>query len=376
VNTYLNQAEENTMNKKLISMAVGAALAAGTVVAQAAEESMAPTVYGKVHVSYGAVAATAKPSGGPDEKLYDNMQVREHASRLGVKGAVPITDSLKGTYGLEFGVPGIDGGGPLSNRNQFAGLKGGFGEVRFGRHDTPTKSYQGKFDEFNDTDGDFQQSGSDTAPYFHGVFMGDERLDSTITYLSPNWSGFDFSAQIAPGEGNGCDGTEAGGCDVAFGGQGGNGPADFISLAAKYEIAGFFISGGYNSYDSKSADYESLMRLVATYGTKMFQVGVAYEDVKKNTIGGVDQAEDRSSMGLSGHVTLADVHKIKLQYLMGTEKQEGGDNEATQMTLGYDFKMGKATTAYAMYNMFEAKDKLTDDKYESSFVGIGMIQNF
>ena len=37
------------MNKKLISMAVGAALAAGTVVAQAADDDAMPKVYGKGH---------------------------------------------------------------------------------------------------------------------------------------------------------------------------------------------------------------------------------------------------------------------------------------------------------------------------------------
>ncbi|WP_455212736.1 hypothetical protein, partial [Kaarinaea lacus] len=87
------------MNKKLISIAVGAALTAGTVVAQAAEESMAPTVYGKVHMSYGAVKDETT-TGNVTTTAADNMQVRSHASRLGVKGAVPINDSLKGTYKL------------------------------------------------------------------------------------------------------------------------------------------------------------------------------------------------------------------------------------------------------------------------------------
>jgi predicted porin len=325
VNTYINQAEENTMNKKLISMAVGAALAAGTVVAQAAEESMAPTVYGKLHASYGALKVEETDAGGTKTTTDDRIEFASHASRIGVKGAVPITDSLQGTYGLEWGID-ISGVSGFSNRNQYAGLKGGFGEVRFGNHDTPTKSAQGKFDEFNDTYGDFA-----------GIVLGDKRTKNAITYLSPDWSGFNFAAQIAPQEGNGCDGTEAT-CDVTTGDpvedaerNGGNGPADNISLAAGYKIAGLFVSLGYDSYDSKSADYESLMRLVATYGNKMFQVGGFYEDNKGNTIGSTKLEQDKTAMGISGHVSFADVHTIKLQYVMGTtDAAQGttGDIEA------------------------------------------------
>jgi len=342
------------MNKKLISMAVGAALVAGTAVAQAAEESMAPTVYGKIHVSYGALKEETT-TGGVKTTDTDNIQFREHASRLGVKGSVPISDSLSATYGLEYGLPGIDGSTVFSNRNQYVGLKGGFGETRFGRHDTPTKLAQGKFDEFNDTYGDFAS-----------IVLGDKRIANVLAYLSPDWSGFSFAAAIAPGEG---DGTDGGGSD---------GPADTISVAAQYKVAGFFISGGFDSYDSKSANYESLMRVIATYGNKMFQVGGMYEDNKGNTIGGTKLANDKTAMGVSGHVTFADVHSIKLQYIMGTTDQTGGDFEETQTSIGYDFKMGKATTAYAMYTMYENKDKATspNDKFEGSFVGIGMIQNF
>jgi predicted porin len=343
------------MNKKLISIAVGAALTAGTVVAQAAEGDAMPKVYGKAHVSYGAVKVDETNAGGTTTTTVDNIQLKDHNSRIGVKGAVPITDSLKGTYGFEWAIDiPNDTSNRFTYRNQYVGLKGGFGHVLFGRYDTPTKKAQGKFDEFNDTYGDFAS-----------IVLGDKRLNNTINYLSPDWSGFSFAAQFAPGEGNGED----------FGG--GDGPADVISLAAKYKIAGFFVSAGLDSYDSKSANYESLMRVIATYGNKMFQVGAMYEDNKANTIAGVDQANDKVNMGVSGHVSFAGAHKIKLQYITGTQDVTGGDTEETQTSLGYDFKMGKATTAYAMYNMYTEEVKSNgDQKTEASQLVIGIIQNW
>jgi predicted porin len=313
-----------------------------------------PKVYGKAHVSYGAVKEESTNAGGTTTTDTDNIQMASHASRIGVKGAVPVTDSLKGTYGFEWQIDIGEGNNRFSYRNQFVGLKGGFGEVRFGRHDTPTKKAQGKFDEFNDTYGDFAS-----------IVEGDKRLNNTINYLSPDWGGFSFAAQISPGEGNGEDNG------------GGDGPADILSVAAKYKVAGFFVSAGVDSYDSKSDDYETLMRVIATYGNKMFQVGGMYEDNKANTIGGVDQANDKVNMGVSGHVSFAGAHKVKLQYLMGTQDVTGGDTEETQISLGYDFKMGKATTAYALYNQHQEEIKSNgDEKNEESQIVIGLIQKW
>jgi predicted porin len=404
----LNQAEENTMNKKLISMAVGAALAAGTVVAQAADDDAMPKVYGKIHVSYGAVKDEFSATGDPTFTDTDNIQFRSHASRIGVKGAVPISDSLKGTYGLEWGID-VGGSGTFSNRNQYAGLKGGFGEFRFGRHDTPTKMAQGKFDEFNDTDADIVGALK--------MSRGDLRLNNVLAYLSPDFSGFTFAAAIAPGEGNGCKATDPdlATCTENLGGStGGDGPADILSIAGTYKMAGLMVSLGYDKYDDKAAggdvlvfdadpdveayldspkaggDYKSLMRLVATYKMDMFGVGALYETSSGNSD---NYGEDKDVMGISGHVSLAGGHKIKLQYMTSSQDISGldtaggdkitpADNEETQISLGYDFKMGKATTAYAMYT--QANDKINvkadfggdtlERKY--SFIGVGMIQNF
>jgi predicted porin len=329
-----------------------------------------PKVYGKAHVSYGAVKVDATNAGGTTTTTTDNIQLKSHASRIGVKGSVPVTDALKATYGFEWAIdiandPDRNGDrNVFTYRNQFVGLKGGFGEVRFGRHDSPTKKAQGKFDEFNDTYGDFA-----------AIVLGDQRFNNTVNYLSPSWGGFSFAAQIIPGEGNGEDNG------------GGDGPLDTFSVAAKYKVAGFFISAGFDSYDSKAPasasydGYETLMRVIATYGNKMFQVGGMYEDAKGNSIGGVDLANDKTSMGVSGHVSFAGAHKIKLQYLMGTTSDvvnaTTDDTEETQISLGYDFKMGKATTAYALYNMYEEEIKSNgDQKNEESQIVIGLIQKW
>ena len=137
--------------KKLLAIAVAAAL-----VAPAA--AMADTtLYGKLHASVGAVKQTTAGV------TTTTNAVESHSSRFGIKGATALDNGMEATYGLEYGldldgdttaVAGTNTAGAsssISSRNTFVGLKGGFGEVRVGKHDTPAKLATAGLDNFADT---------------------------------------------------------------------------------------------------------------------------------------------------------------------------------------------------------------------------------
>lgn len=111
--------------KNILAIAVATALIAP---AAAMAET---TLYGNLHASVGTV-----DTGATSQTL-----VESHASRFGIKGSTELDNGLSATYGLEYGV-GLDGddAAVLVGRNQFVGVKGGFGEVRLGRHDTQLNS--------------------------------------------------------------------------------------------------------------------------------------------------------------------------------------------------------------------------------------------
>ena len=139
------------MNKKILALAVSAAL-----VAPLLAHADAPIVYGQLNLHYGTVKKEA-PTG---TTTTDNWQFGSYDSRLGFKGERDFGNGLIGVYKIEFGVsPDATTVNGLSGRNTYAGLKGGWGELRFGRHDTPLKMSQGKFDQFGDSDGDFKHAG-------------------------------------------------------------------------------------------------------------------------------------------------------------------------------------------------------------------------
>ncbi len=212
------------MNKKFITLAVAAALAApGLASAEA-------IIYGKVNVSldYASVTNVIAPEYGlaqdsnGDVILDENgfprfVQLTEgenfegwgmsgngyipgvnRASRLGFKGSEDLGNGLKAIYQVEFGINLNDtNNNVLSNsdsityRNTFVGLAGNWGTFLMGRHDTPMKISTGKLDLFADTMADYNGT----------VGFSDFRADNVLAYISPSWSGFQLAAAVVPAGG-------------------------------------------------------------------------------------------------------------------------------------------------------------------------------
>lgn len=108
-----------------------------------------------------------------------------NASRLGVKGAIGNAH-LKGIYHLQMGA-NLDGKDEdaLSKRFYFAGLKGKFGKVIYGRLSTPYKMAAIKEDAFRDTSAGAANKG----PNYGYSSLTSSFTDNTIAYYSPKFAG-------------------------------------------------------------------------------------------------------------------------------------------------------------------------------------------
>jgi len=335
------------MNKKLIAIAVAAAFAA-PLAAQAET-----TIFGKVHMNAGTVEVT---SGGTTTT--DNFQVNSHASRLGFKGSHDLDGGMKANYHLEYGVNQENSPG-FTARNQWIGLGGNWGEFRIGRHDTPLKMSQGKFDQFGDTFGDFIGPNSDFR-----MIQGDLRIKDAIAYIG-KFGGLTIAAAVQPGEGDGKDDGD---------GLKGDGIADTTSVALMYSAGPLFVSVAQDSYDTTedAASYktDSLMRATMTYKMGTMQVGLVYES---GGAGGNDK--DKDIMGLSFGMGVGASNKVKLQYLTGEDAQTGTSQvEQTQTSVGFDHKFNKQTTGYVMYTAADKDQGATSNEF--THIGVGMIVNF
>ena len=105
--------------------------------------------------------------------------VKSHASRVGVKGSQTFDNGLAAIYKYEYQTDPIDGDPTFKQRISYVGLKGAFGKVFMGMHDTPTKKAQGKVDLFNDTAGDIKN-----------IIWGENRSKKVIQWSSPKANGF------------------------------------------------------------------------------------------------------------------------------------------------------------------------------------------
>lgn len=334
------------MNKKILAVTIASVLCT-PLVAQAKDDAKngSPKLYGKVHASYGTLETKVNGT-----TTVDNWQARSHASRFGIKGERDLGDNLKAVYKFEWQVDyEQDTDAALDRRNMYVGLKGGFGEFRIGRHDTPLKLSQGKFDQFGDTDADLKHAGDQD---------GENRLDNMLVYMNKAGD-VGFSLAVAPGE----EGSGANAND---------GAADTVSAAVNYNKGPLYLAVAHDSYaNNANAAQDSLTRFVGAYKFNGMQVGLLVQNgVEKATTA----TNEEDWVGLSFSAKVGQKGKVKAQYIE-VEDSQTTPLEGTLMGVGYDYKFDKKTAAYVMYSNLE-EEQGGSKTLEKSFVGVGMVMKF
>ena len=187
--------ESCIMKKSILAIAVAATMAAPAAV------MAAPTVYGNVHLSLNQADNDI-----PDAD--NNLSVSSNTSAIGVKGSEDLGDGLKAIYKVEFGVtigPGpttdpdsdfINGAtaGGLTGRDQFMGLKGGFGAIKFGTMSSNYKQMGGKVDPLYRTPLEGRGFLNTQSKLHGGKGMNRGRQTHTAQYVSPKMAGIQLVA--------------------------------------------------------------------------------------------------------------------------------------------------------------------------------------
>lgn len=334
------------MNKKLLAIAVGAAVAFPAVAL-----ADGPTVYGKMNVTLEMNSVDPEPA-APDND--SEWVLDSNASRLGVKGAYDLeVGNLQAIYQAEYQIDVDNGGGaPFSQRNIFAGLKGGFGSIKAGKFDTPLKTSQGDVDQFNDLDGDIS------------AFMtGDERANNIIQYSSPKLAdAITINAAFIPNEDQD---------DFDGNGENENGLTDTISVSVVYETDSLYAALAQdldNAYEGLDADANvgpiDITRLTGAFMADAFEVGAIFQ-MAEDTEGDGEE----TSILVSGAFKMDRV-KLKLQY--GMTEGDQSEEELTTLSFGADYKLAKASKVFAYYTVNEAD--LADT--EETFLAVGMEHKF
>ena len=322
------------MNKLILSVAIASTL--GFASQGFAAGPIDGDIYGKINVSI------VNADTGTD----DTYKLNSNASRLGVKGKTEIADGLYAVYKAEFEMCVDDGdckGQTFTQRNIMGGIKGSFGTVWAGKHDTPTKLAQNKIDLFNDLEGDIKST-----------FEGENRVSNIVAYTSPTMNGFSTTVAMIPGEGADVDGD----------GKDDTGLTDGMSYSVSYTMNNLYVAIA----GDQDVDSQDLIRLVAQYKMDALKVGVMYQQNEDNL-----GTKDESGFFVSAAYQLDEKTTLKAQY-GSIEDDADGDEEKT-LSLGGDYKLAKSTKVYVFYTDNTDSSVGKEDKEDSTF-GLGMEHKF
>ena len=301
-----------------------------------AEGPIGGKVYGKANLSL-----VDQDSGDTS-----GWNLNSNASRLGIKGESKISEELAVVYQVEYEVcidSGDCKGQTFKQRNTFLGLKGNFGMVSAGKHDTPTKLAAKKVDLFNDLEGDIKNA-----------FEGQNRVSNVVAYTSPKMNGFSATLAMIPAEGE----------DVDQDGQDDTGLKDGLSYSINYTKDNLYLAIA----GDQDIDEQDLVRMIAQYQIDALTLGFLYQQNQDNL-----GAKDESGYFFSAAYSLNPDITLKAQY-GEIEDDIDGDKEQT-LSLGADYKLSKNTKTFIFYtDNTDSEVGLSEDAFTA--FGIGMEHKF
>ncbi|SCZ57275.1 porin [Thiohalomonas denitrificans] len=328
------------MQKTVHNGLIAAAVALGLSGAAAAEM----TVYGKIHVSAGAIS---EDDGTSDS---DSTAVTSHASRLGVKADQLLDNGMTMKGQMEFQVDTVGDNAKSSDdlikaRNTYVGLEGGFGEVRVGYHDMPHKMATGKLDPFGDTYADY-----------NNVVQTDTRAKNSILYLN-SFNNFSVGLAYAGGD----DAVEE------------ENENDRVSAMLSYKGGPLYLTAAREDIndvtDPEATEASTKLGAGFTFGAA--KLGLVY-DMEERANG-----DDDTAMFLSGQFKLNEKGTFKTSYGI-LDYDDGAKEDPTFYALGYNHKMDKAASLYVLLasgddDGLAKKGKLDGD---GSAAVVGMVYKF
>ena len=364
------------MQRILISAAALAACAAPSLGAAASSV----TLYGIADV--GIFANRVKVDGVRADTAYGLVSGGQSGSRWGLRGSEDLGGGLKFNFQLESGFDLTNGrsgqNSRLFGRAAWGGLSGAFGEVRFGRQQTAAVSYFGSISPFG-------TSWSNAAIGKSGFRASDTpRFDNTVAYYSPKFGGAQFGASYSFNTRGGMSSTDDSTRELSLAGRYAAGP---IYLALTYDR----LITSDNDPNANGRD-PSAIQLGGSYDFKAAKVYAGWSQQKDGWIKSAEGAvvNPNNDLGSSAYFD----GKVNA-YLVGVSVPFGasqllasfhlvdpddrafaGGEKVKIYNLGYNYKMSKRTSLYAMVSYHDGSLYSFRRDSDSQQFGIGMRHNF
>ena len=321
------------MTKKILPAVIGATLAAG-MSAVAADI----TLFGHLDTSWNAVDV--------DGNQDDNFLHCTTCS-IGFKGSEDLGNGLKAIFKLDFqfnmternssGTSGAQndtiGTEPLADsltdRDQWLGLAGGFGQVRIGTISTVYKSHGAMIDPLYRTALQGRDRGLQSSLHSSAGEEIQGRATNTIRWDSPDYSGFKVGATYT------LDNNKEDGED--------NNP---YGIGASYSSGGILAFADYITNDGDAVSGEKdAWKVGGKYDMGMFSFMGQYEDYQNSSI------DEETAWHVAGGVNGLLGMNIYLGF--GMTEDDTTNNEATSWTLAVSHNMSKRTMVYVGHSQID-----------------------
>jgi len=385
------------MKKKLLAMAVAGALAAPVV----AFAQSNVTIYGRANLGIDTYKATGSAAGGATD-FNARTRVYDSGSRLGFTGTENLGGGMSAYFRIESGV-NIDAGtattqsgaanssaGTLATRDSFVGIKGGWGEVSWGRQSmfwaNGLNAQTGASYINASADGILTGGGILTAPV--------TRQSNVMYYTSPRLAGmWDIAVGYSP---NASQETAAAG--PLF-------KSDIYNINVKFRSGPWYGQGDWARNKVTATQKKVGYKLGVSYGyAPDSRFGVIYQRLKQDGapagVGTTVVAGDniRNGTWVFNLEHAVNAWRLYAEYAkVGTLKGATGatgnsGTSITAWTLGAKYMFSKRTGVYASYNSIRngsaAFGDFTGGGYTSVAMGaanagadprvwaVGMMHNF
>jgi predicted porin len=339
--------------KKIVA---GAAMLAAAVAAQAGVN-----VYGTVDLGLFSVLPAHEEGDKRNTHVASGTMT---TSFLGFSGSEDLGGGLKAEFALETFLA-ADTGSSTATANKAGGfwsrasniaLSGSFGKVAIGQYDNAFFTYGLTYNPFGAS-----MTMSPTMRHFYalgpvanGALLSfDTGWVNSITYETPNLSGFNANVQWSPKEATG------GKDSLTIGGQYNAGP---LSIGAAYAAAGFA-----TAYDAKQKDFT----LGVSYDFGVVKAFGQYTDVKSYVDATATKDFTAKIFQLGVSVPVSAQGAVLASYGEAKVKFEDGKGKNKVFSLAYDHALSKRTDAYVGL----VNERQTELKSGTTF-GVGLRHAF
>ena len=355
------------MKKSLIALAVASAAMAGSAYAANVE------VYGLIDTSLAYVYADPDAAGYDGEGKFTMENAREFGSRFGLRGSEDLGNGMKVGFVLESGIKSdsgeLDQGGRLFGREAHINLTGDFGYLAFGLQPVfgSTLGQHGLFRAIDPLFANYTEafgSGHASASMW-------TRVDNAISYVTPNWAGFNFYGMYSFQN----DSTKA----YRDGTTHNEGSAEvdrYAALAARYQQGALEMVAVYDTtmygndrtletkYDDNGQTFTFGGNYTFAGGLKVLAFGQWFKDQELNRAGVMSTALKALDIGTgsANGYGFVDGYGLSLgvNYPIGggvakaqvayrdMENQDDTEFKRWTIAAAYDYPLSKRTAVYAM----------------------------